>query len=177
MGLEVAFETHATTRENERGVAAGWDPGELSETGRAQAIELGRRRRADSLDAVFASDLTRAAETARIAFPDGPPLFLDQRLRECDYGELNGAPSGQIHDRRLDYLDAPHPGGESWRQAVDRVDRFLDEAVGQWAGRRVLIIGHVATRLAIQRRGGLGSLETLLVASFEWRPGWEYRLD
>lgn len=178
MTVGIVFETHSTSRDNERGLAAGWLPGELSDEGRRQAAELGRRRRDDRLDAVFASDLARAAETARIAFADGgPPLFLDWRLRECDYGDLNGAPSGQVHGRRLDRLDSPYPGGESWRQATDRVDHFLTEAAGLWSGRRILIIGHLATQFAIERRAGVGPLEALLVAPFTWRPGWEYRLD
>ncbi|CAN1568189.1 phoE Broad specificity phosphatase PhoE and related phosphatases [Caulobacteraceae bacterium] len=177
MAVTVVFETHARSLDNDRGVAAGWAQGELSETGRAQAAELGLRRGRDGFDAVFASDLLRSAETARIAFPDGPPLFLDQRLRECDYGDLTGAPSEQVHGRRLDYLDTPYPGGESWRQATERVNRFLHEVVEQRAGGRVLIIGHIATRVAIEHRAGVGPLEALLVAPFAWQPGWQYRLD
>jgi len=178
MSVEIVFETHSTSRENEHGLAAGWLPGELSDKGRRQAAELGRRRRDGRFDAVFASDLARAAETAQIAFAQGgPPLFLDWRLRECDYGDLNGASSDQVHGRRLDRLDTPYPAGESWRQAVGRVDSFLSEAADLWSGRRILIIGHLATRFAIERRVGGSSLETLLIAPVSWRPGWEYRLD
>ena len=66
--------------------------------------------------------------------------------------------------------------GESWREAVDRVDGFLDELAGREDG-RVLLIGHVATRLALDLRAGSGPLEALVVAPFDWRPGWEYRVD
>lgn len=38
--------------------------------GRANAAEMGRRRRDDGIAAVFTSDLRRAAETAEIAFGD-----------------------------------------------------------------------------------------------------------
>jgi broad specificity phosphatase PhoE len=178
MSVEIVFETHSTSHDNERGLAAGWAPVALSDEGRRQAAELGRRRRADGIDAVFASDLARAVETARIAFADGgPPLFLDWRLRECDYGDLNGAPAGLVHGQRLERLDEPYPNGESWRQAVNRVDRFLTEAADLWSGRRILVIGHLATRFAIERRADVGPLEALLVAPFAWQPGWDYRLD
>ena len=91
MALSVVFETHSTTVDNERGVATGWLPGELSERGRELAGELGRRRREDGLAAVFCSDLERAVQTARIAFAGTPvPVLLDWRLRECDYGQRNG---------------------------------------------------------------------------------------
>ena len=66
--LELIYETHATTVDNEEGRATGWLPGELSAAGLEQARALGRRRRDDGLDAVFSSDLARAVETAQIAF-------------------------------------------------------------------------------------------------------------
>ena len=43
MTIEVVFETHSTTVDNEEARATGWWPGQLSERGRAQARELGRR--------------------------------------------------------------------------------------------------------------------------------------
>jgi broad specificity phosphatase PhoE len=94
MSVAIVYETHSTTLDNERGFATGWLPGELSPVGRENAADLGRRRRNYAIDAVFTSDLTRALETARIAFGDsGVPIIQDARLRECNYGDLNGAPS------------------------------------------------------------------------------------
>ena len=93
----MVFETHALSVDNEQGVATGWLPGELSERGQAAAAALGRRRRGNGLAAVFSSDLRRAMQTAAIAFADVDiPLFVDWRLRECDYGRLNGAPTGDV---------------------------------------------------------------------------------
>ncbi|MFD0472307.1 histidine phosphatase family protein [Nonomuraea thailandensis] len=73
MAVELIYETHATTTDNEDGISTGWLPGELSAAGHRQARELGDRRRADGLAAVFVSDLHRAVQTARIAFPDAHP--------------------------------------------------------------------------------------------------------
>ena len=169
------FETHATSEDNEAAVAAGWLPGRLSARGRAQAAELGRRRRADAIDAVFASDLRRAVETAEIAFGDaGVPILLDWRLRECDYGELNGAPRAVVHGDRRRYLDAVYPGGESWRAAIARVGRFVDDLPPRWAGARVLVIGHIATRWAFEHRIHGVALEDLAAEDAAWRPGWVY---
>jgi len=66
--VQVVYETHSTTTDNEAGVATGWRHGRLSERGRRQARELGERRRNDGIAAVFTSDLQRAVETAQIAF-------------------------------------------------------------------------------------------------------------
>lgn len=145
------LETHATSEDNERGIATGWLPGRLSERGRVQALELGRRRREDALAAVFCSDLDRAVQTASIAFAgSSTQRLLDWRLRECDYGEHNGAPAASVHRSRVHRLDLPYPGGESWRQAVHRVGGLLEDLPTLWASARVLLIGHVATRWALE---------------------------
>ena len=177
MTLSVVFETHSTTVDNERGVATGWMPGELSERGRSQAAELGRRRRGDGLSAVFCSDLARAVETARIAFAGAPvPVLLDWRLRECDYGRRTGMPAVELHAGRRDHLDVPYPGGESWREAIQRVGWFLNDLPRRWDGSRVLVIGHVATRWGLDHWLNGKPLEDLAEQDFGWQEGWEYRL-
>jgi 2,3-bisphosphoglycerate-dependent phosphoglycerate mutase len=176
--IELVFETHSTTEDNEAGRATGWLPGRLSPRGRAQARELGRRRAADGIATVFCSDLARAVETAEIAFGGtGVPVLHDWRLRECDYGAENGMPAAEMHAGRRDHLDRPYPGGESWRQAVARAGRFLADLPLRWDGRRVAVIGHVATRWGLDHVIGGVPLEELISAEFRWQPGWEYRLD
>jgi 2,3-bisphosphoglycerate-dependent phosphoglycerate mutase len=178
MAVEIVFETHSWSTDNDRGIATGWLPGALSDRGRALAAELGHRRRDDGIAAVFTSDLRRAAETAEIAFGGSDiPILHDWRLRECDYGALNGSPAAGMHDRRAEHLDRPYPGGESWRDAVRRVGGLLDDLPARWAGRRVVVIGHVATRWAFDHLLDGVPLEELVVADFAWREGWEYRLS
>jgi broad specificity phosphatase PhoE len=69
----------------------------------------------------------------------------------------------------------PWPGGESWRQAVTRVTEFYEELRMRHDGERVLVVGHVATRWALDHLQGI-PLEELVAAEFEWQPGWEYVL-
>ena len=177
MSVQIVYETHSTSVDNERGFATGWLGGTLSDTGCEQAWQLGQRRRDDGVDAVIASDLNRAVETARIAFGDsGIPLLLDWRLRECNYGEMNGMPRSQLDAERRRRLDLPFLGGESWRQAVARVGDFLDELTSARDGQRVLLIGHVATRWALDHYLVGVPLERLIDAPFDWREGWEYVL-
>jgi 2,3-bisphosphoglycerate-dependent phosphoglycerate mutase len=177
MAIELVFETHSITVDNEEGRATGWWPGRLSDQGRALAARLGERRRDDGIAAVFSSDLARAAETALVAFgTSGIPVLLDWRLRECDYGKRNGMPVAELHANRRDHLDRAYPGGESWRQAVARVGRFLDDLPLRWSGQRVLVIGHVATRWALDHFLGGVPLEDLMAEDFAWQEGWEYRL-
>ena len=178
MAIDVVFETHSTTVDNEQGRATGWLPGQLSPQGRAQAEQLGRRRENDGIAAVFTSDLARALETASIAFGQSAiPLLHDWRLRECDYGSRNGMAAAELHASRLEHLDQPYPAGESWRQATGRIGRFLADLPLRWNGCRVLVIGHVATRWGLDHFIDGVPLEDLAREDFAWREGWEYRIS
>jgi 2,3-bisphosphoglycerate-dependent phosphoglycerate mutase len=178
MPIEIVFETHALSADNERGIATGWLPGRLSEQGRVNAAEMGRRRRDDGIAAVFTSDLRRALETAEIAFGDSEiPILHDWRLRECDFGARNGSPAAEVKADRLDFCDRPYPGGESHGQAIARVAGFLVDLPSRWAGARVMLIGHLATYRALEQATSGASVRELVGADFTWRSeGWEYRL-
>jgi 2,3-bisphosphoglycerate-dependent phosphoglycerate mutase len=175
VSVEIVFETHSLSEDNESGIATGWLPGRLSETGRRLAAELGDRRRGEDLSAVFTSDLARAVETAELAFGGtGVPIYRDPRLRECNYGTMNGMPTSRLEAERLRRIDEPFPGGESWRQAVERVGGFLDELATTRDGERVLVIGHVATRWGLEHFCLGTPVEELARAPFRWQEGWTY---
>jgi 2,3-bisphosphoglycerate-dependent phosphoglycerate mutase len=178
VSVAVVFETHSTSVDNELGIATGWNQGALSETGKRQAHELGLRRRDDELSVVLTSDLRRAVETAEIAFAGSSlPVVQDARLRECNYGTLNGMPRARLEAERLLRLEEPFPEGESWRQAVERVGGLLHELPRAHAGERVLVIGHIATHWALEHLARGVPLDTLARTPFLWREGWEYVLD
>ncbi|MDQ2651836.1 MAG: histidine phosphatase family protein [Chloroflexota bacterium] len=178
MAVEIIYETHQTSTDNEAGIATGWLPGELSALGRAQALELAERRRHDDIAAVFTSDLRRAMETAEIAFGATEiPLFQDVRLRECNYGDLNGAPVARVEAARASRITMPFPGGQSYEDVVRATEAFLGDLVSDWDGCRVLLIAHSANLWALQVLLGGGRLEDLVVAPFNWQPGWFFRLD
>ena len=175
--VELVYETHSLTVDNETGIATGWLEGELSEHGREQARWLGERRR--DVDVVYASDLGRAVETAELAFGGtGIPVRLDARLRECNYGELNGRPAAELDTQtRLSHIEEPFPGGQSYRQVVEATRSFLDDVVARHDGTTVLAIAHSANRWAIQHLLDGTPLEELVGAPFEWQEGWIYRLS
>lgn len=176
MSVEIVFETHSLSTDNEQGIATGWLDGRLSEAGRRQAEKLGERR-AEGIAAVFTSDLGRALETAEIAFgASGIPVHRDRRLRECNYGTLNGLPASRLEAVRSEHVDAPFPGGESYRQVVERVRGFLDELFPTFDGMRVLVIGHSATRWALDHLLCGVPLADLVEAPFAWQEGWIYDL-
>ena len=107
----------------------------LSDLGRAQARSAGHSLGA--LDAIFASDLQRASETALIiseALGVGP-VVIDPDLRERDAGEWSGLTRDEIHERFPGYLpDDRHrafapDGGEPKRPPGWEADASLRERV------------------------------------------------
>jgi broad specificity phosphatase PhoE len=178
MAIEIVYETHSTSIDNEAGIATGWLPGRLSETGRRQARQLGERRRDDELAVAYTSDLLRAVETAQIALGEtGIPIHHDVRLRECNYGELNGAPVARVAAERRRRIDKPFPGGESYRQVVERTRAFLTDLFRDWDGRRVLVVAHSANLWALEVLVHGRALEELVGAPFAWQAGWHYRIE
>jgi 2,3-bisphosphoglycerate-dependent phosphoglycerate mutase len=174
---ELVFETHSLTIDNEEGLATGWLGGTLSPRGRVLAAELGERRRDDGVDVVFASDLARAVETAEIAFRGiDIPVLLDWRLREIDYGDWNGAPVDLIERERPSRVHVPFPGGESFCDAAKRMASFLDDVGSERGGQRIVVIGHTATRWALDHLIAGQALARVVTEPFAWREGWEYLL-
>jgi broad specificity phosphatase PhoE len=174
--MELVYETHLTTTDNAAGIATGWLPGRLSEQGRIFARRLGERRRDDGIEVVYSSDLRRAVETAELAFArSGLPVRQDPRLRECNYGELNGRPAAEVDAERLRRIERPFPGGESYRDVVERTRSFLQDVL---EGRsRVLVIAHSANQWALEHLLEGKPLEDVITAPFRWQEGWVYRLD
>jgi 2,3-bisphosphoglycerate-dependent phosphoglycerate mutase len=175
--IEILFETHSTTTDNERWVASGWLDGQLSPLGRRQAKELGDRRVEDEIVAVYCSDLGRAVETAQIAFGGrGLPIFHDWRLRECNYGMLNGTAVARLEVERTKHVLDPYSGGESYTDVVARARSFLQDLPPRYPDKQIVVIGHSATKWALDHLLEGAPLDELVEESFRWQPGWLYTL-
>ena len=176
--VTILFELHATSADDERWIASGWRDSRLSTLGRRQAKAL-RERRApdDEVDAVLTSDLARAADTARIAFGDrGIPVLHDWRLRECHFGDLDGAPAADVERVRADHVYDPFPGGESYVDVVARVRSFARDAASRFAERRIVVVGHAGTKIALDHVLEGADLPRLVAQPVRWQPGWTYAL-
>lgn len=111
-----------------------------------------------------------------IAFPDNRlPIAFDARLREWNYGDLNGHRSSEVHGQRHAHLNEPYPGGESLNDVVARVRRFLSDLRAPNA-ERVLLVGHSATRYALEHLLESRPLPEVISSAPTWQPGWTYRL-
>lgn len=176
--IELWYETHSISVDNERGIATGWLPGELSLAGRRLAIDLGKRLEEREVQAIFCSDLRRAVETAEIACQRWPvPLILDARLREANYGALNGAPLETVHAERSRRIERPFPDGESYVDVVERTRNFLLSLGSAWEATSICIVAHSANRWALDWLLHGRPVADSVVAPFAWQPGWRYELD
>jgi 2,3-bisphosphoglycerate-dependent phosphoglycerate mutase len=175
VALEICFETHATSLDNEAGLASGWHDVELSPLGEEQARELGERRRAEPLLAVYCSDLRRSFETAEIAFHGRAfPIARDARLRECDYGTLTRRPVEEIDAWRDRCVRQPFPGGESYEQVAARAGAWLSAVRAAHRSGRILVIGHRATFYAFEHLLRAVPLHHAVASPWKWQEGWEY---
>jgi len=178
--LTLFYSPHMTSIDNETGNASGHADVPLSPAGRQRAQELGRHYATEELDAIFSSDLQRAAETARIAFAGRAlPLVLDARLREYDYGDLTQHRVAQVEEEFARRITTPFPRGESLLMVVQRVGAFLRDAFDAYDGKAIVIIGHRATRYGVEYWCGNASLEDMVQNPWEWRevPIWRYNLE
>jgi len=126
----------------------------LTETGRSQVAALGRRMEAINFDTLISSDLGRTRETASIiAGFTGHAVQLDSRLRERNYGVLEGLTVPEIREKHSEAYDQFNtddpdyilPGGESHRQHYQRNVAFFEE----------LLTGKIGTKVAAVAHGGV----------------------
>ena len=174
--ITIIFESHATTVDNEAKLAAGWYDVALSESGKAQAKQLGERYAGQAFDAIFCSDLQRSYKTAQIAFGDKFPIVQDKRLRECNYGDMNRQPKADVEAYRARAITEPFPNGESYTDTSRRMQAFLQDLLQKYDGKTVMIIGHRATQYGLEQWINDLSLKDAVLAPWQWQPGWKYQL-
>lgn len=179
MAVTIIFETHSTTFDNESDIASGWNDVRLAPAGVDQAKELGERYRGLMPDVIFCSDMQRSIRTASIAFDSLTPkvLFTDWRLRECNYGDMNGNDKQSVDTLKPQALTIPFPNGESYEQCAERVASFLSDLKTRFDGKSVMVIGHRATQYGLEHWINNKPLDEVVVEPWEWQPGWRYTLQ
>jgi len=181
MAIRITYFVHGTTTDNEQDLATGWLPGELSETGIEQAQALGDQVAHLSFDAVFCSDLKRAVDSAELGFGEKYEITADARLRECNYGDWNGAPVNSFKNDMKKYVDIPFPNGESYRDAEKRMQSFLEYLKESYDGKYIAIVAHQAPQLALdvllKGKTWGQAIDEDWRNTKSWQPGWEYEVS
>ena len=133
----------------------------LSELGECQAEATGRWFAAlpenQRPEVLLSSPYVRARQTAKAICAAGglaggaKPTVLDERLREREFGVFDGLtpigieqrfPAEAAHRAKLGKFYHRAPGGESWADVILRLRSAMNTINLQYAGKRVLVIGH-----------------------------------
>lgn len=124
-------------------------PVPLTVQGQEQAQKLAEKLKDKKIKLIVSSDLLRAQQTGEIvAGALGIPVRLDPRLREVDYGILNGLYTIEREevypDFKKSYEDpnVPFPEGESLRQVALRMKGALEEIASVCSNRAIGISSH-----------------------------------
>lgn len=182
MTVIITYFVHGTTTDNEVGISSGWKDVGLSDLGRKQAAELGEQTKDEQFTVIFCSDLRRAEESAKLAWNDLYEIIPDERLRECNYGDLNGAPSDVVEPmQESECIETPFPGGESYEDVKARVADFLTFLTQNYDGMHVAIVGHKAPQLALDVLLTGKTWRQALAEDWRktksWQPGWKYEVQ
>lgn len=138
----------------------------LSPLGEAQAQALGQwfASSREQPDVLLSSSYLRAQQTAEIfrrsgGCADDVPVCIDERLREKEFGILDGLTlSGvaatfpdQAEFRRIlgKFYHRP-PGGESWADVILRLRSLVDTLSLHHAGKNVMIVAHQVVVLCLR---------------------------
>lgn len=173
---------HGQTDWNLEGRYQGQSDVPLNETGRAQARALAEKLAGQSFDAAYASDLSRARETAEtVAAALHLPVMLEKRLREIHQGEWEGQLVDDIkaryadvwQQRAIDPASIRPPQGETVGEVAARVSAALEEISRAHPQGSVLVVSHglsLATVLCKARGIPVGQAYTVIPDNAE--PLW-----
>lgn len=136
---------HAQSISNLEKFFAGHNDVGLTELGIRQARHLSKRLEDEVFDAVFCSDLERCKRTLKLAGVIGEgKTFYSKKLREKDYGDLEGTPWSGHREYYKYHLDPflRSPNGESAEDVQKRVVSYFESRIDVPELDNVLIVSH-----------------------------------
>lgn len=128
---------HGQTAYNRDKIFTGWMDSDLTEEGIAECKQVAEKLKEVRPTKAYVSDLKRSQHTLYIVLGNRKgevPIIIDSRLRERDYGDLNGKSKTETEKKypkeyplwHRSYDVAP-PGGESIKDVEKRVFSFLND--------------------------------------------------
>lgn len=178
MAVKIIYFVHGTTTDNLEHKATGWLPGELSELGVQQSIDLKDQINLDEIDLVISSDLQRAIDSANYTFDGLKEILHDERIRECNYGDYNGGDKTFVNYK--EHIDEPFPNGESLKEVEARLRDFCDYLLANYDGKTVALVAHQSPQLALDVITKGITWEEAIDQDWRktkaWQPGWLYKI-
>ncbi|MEW6448060.1 MAG: alpha-ribazole phosphatase [Bacillota bacterium] len=154
MGCRIYLIRHGETLWNHALKYQGHTDIGLSERGVKQAAALAKRLSSERFAAFYASDLSRAIDTARIiAEPHGGTVIPLPALREINFGEWEGLTRDEIKARFPDvsqhWWNTPYttrlPGGETLEEVGSRAVKAIEQIALNHPEEQVVVVSHGGT--------------------------------
>ena len=143
MSTLIVLARHGETDWNRDHRIQGHSDVPLNANGRAQANELAERLAGERFDAVYASDLARARETAQIAVARTGLLVTELvELREKHFGSWEGLTDDSVLARFPEAHSGPWGDSETTDEMSVRVVEALKSIAAAHADGNVLVVTH-----------------------------------
>ncbi len=181
MSVKITYFVHGTTTDNEQKRSSGWNDVELSDLGIRQGKELKDLTKDKKFDVIISSDLKRAVDSANLTWGDsGIAIIQDSRLRECNYGDLNGELSEIVEPLQEKNITEKFPNGESYEDVKVRIEELIDFLKINYDGKHVVLVAHKAPQLVLDHVLKKWSWEECFSNDWRktksWKPGWDYEV-
>ena len=176
MGTRLYLIRHGETEWNKQLRYQGHADIKLTEEGRDQAKHLAKRLMQEDFDHFYASDLSRAFETAEIiAKPHQKKVTKLPELRETNFGLWEGLGYSQIQQQfpqilenwNSDPFNTRLPEGESLGDVVSRVSFGINKLMEQHKDQKILMVAH----------GGINRVVLALALAMDVSQYWRIRQD
>jgi alpha-ribazole phosphatase len=176
--MKLLLTRHGQTDWNIAGRYQGQSDIPLNQTGWGQAEQIAKRLSNETIHAIYASDLSRAVDTAhkiRSMQELAPALQSDVRWRELSFGEWEGMNYKEMSAHSPDVfskwmLDPQHvstPKGETLGHLAERVHAAFKEIKNKHKDQTVLVVSHS------------GALQALLAVTLgvDLNRYWQFRIS
>lgn len=148
--LEIYLVRHGKTLFNEKDMVQGWCDSPLTKLGQKQAQNVGKNMKDFPFTLAFSSPSERASDTCEAIIQNRVPIILDKRLKEMNFGDLEGEKNSALFEKskpesdfeKILELGWVEEGGENEAMVISRIKDFFDELALKYENETILIASH-----------------------------------
>ncbi|MCI8308842.1 MAG: histidine phosphatase family protein [Clostridia bacterium] len=148
-------------------------------SGIKQSLDLKEQINFEEIDLVICSDLKRAIDSAEYTFKNLKEIVHDNRIRECNYGDLNGQDSSLV--KYEEHINNKFSNGESLKDVEKRLRDFCNYLLENYDGKTIALVAHKAPQLALdvitKNITWQDAIEKDWRKTKNWQPGWIYIIN
>jgi 2,3-bisphosphoglycerate-dependent phosphoglycerate mutase len=178
---------HGQTADNLTHTFSGFRQSELTESGIAEAKQIGEVLKSEPVTKAYQSDLIRSQHTLELVlngYHQNVQIITDPRIKERDYGDLTGRNKDEVEKQNPEQYklwhrsyDVPPPNGESIQMVEVRVMSFLNEVIPTLKSNDIVFISASANSIRPMRKY-FEHMPNEEICSYEYAPAqiFEYQI-